>query len=916
MHNSIRGGTFHGQVVQAGTAHVTVGARPPTIGGLPPLSSVFTGREQDLADLRTLLTPDGPPIVAVTGLGGIGKTTLAIAAGHALVAAGRVSLALFVNLRGYDETPVEAGQALDTLLRALGVPAEHIPPDPETRATLYRDQLAKHDRGVLVIADNASTAEQVRLLRPPSARHRLLVTTRETLPSLGAHLHRLGVLAPGAATELLDSAVRAARSDDDRIASDPETARRMAELCGRLPLALRLAAAQLVLDPHLRPEELADDLADGADRLDLLHVDEIGIRLTLERSYRRLTPDLAELFRLLALNPGPDISTEAAAALIDRKPREARSLLARLAGTALIEQGAEGGRWYLYDLVRDYAAEMASRHPDGVGEALGLLLDHYTSKARLADARVRDLPACVAEDGFGDRAEALLWLERERVNLITAVQRAADSGLPDLAVHLSSVVAPHLIRGFRTDDALTVTGAALVAAAAIGEAEVHAMALTSHGVSLERARRFVEAAEAHRLVAAICQDLGDPLAEADAYVNLGNALRGTRDFDAAIDVQRRALDIVRERGGRAAEARTLINLGGLLTEVRRLDEAVELLRAGQEIFAEVGDRYGEATAWASAGVALGELRRFEESIAAHERALEAFREFGDLHSEAKALGGLGAALLGGLRYEESAEAARRACDLFRELGDLHGEALARRAHGSALSALRRPEEALASHRRALAIDREVGDPHGRAESGTRLANLLQELRRYDEAEAAHRDALAASRAAGDRGFEATVLSNLGNCLSAMGRFEDAVSAYESALAIDGEPDGRDREAGILCNAAVAYANLGRYERSIEALQRSRDLYRECGDEAGVAMAQVNLGSLLTEVGRFDEAADASRQAVVAFRRAGVRDREALAWSVLGDALHGAGAEAEAEEAYERALLAEPVPEPGPDASTE
>ncbi|MFJ8623040.1 tetratricopeptide repeat protein [Kitasatospora sp. NPDC093550] len=911
MQNSIRGGTFHGPVVQADTAHVTVSATPPTIGGLPPLSSVFTGRRQDLTDLATLLAPEGPPVVAVTGLGGIGKTTLAVAAGHALLAAGHCALALLVDLRGYDETPVEAGQALDTLLRALGVPAEHIPPDPETRAALYRDQLERHGRGVLVIADNASAAEQVRLLRPPSGRHRLLVTTRETLPSLEARIHRLGVLAPDEAVALLDTSVRAARPDDDRVAADPDQARRIAELCGSLPLALRLAAAQLVLDPHLRPEELADDLADGADRLDLLHDGETGMRLTLDRSYRRLTPDLAELFRLLALNPGPDLATEAAAELLGRKPREARSLLARLAGTALIEQSAEGGRWYLYDLVRDYAADMLEQHPDGVGAALGRLLDHYTRMARLADARVRDLPFRTDEDGFGDRTEALLWLERERLNLIAVVQGAADAGLPELAVHLSSVVAPQLVRGFRTDDALTVTSAALAAAVLLGDTEVHARALGSHGVSLERARRFVEAAEAHRLVAAIHQDLGDPLAEADALMNLGNALRGTRDFDAAIEAQRRALDIVRRLGGPSAQARALINLGGLLTEVRRLDEAVELLRAGQEIFAELGDRHGEATAWASAGTVLDQLGSFEESIDAHRRALDAFRDVGDRHSEAKALGGLGTALVGARRYEEAVEAAGTACAVFRELDDPHDEALTRWALGSALTALGRSEEALASHRRELTIHRELGDPRGRAESGTRLANLLQELGRHDEAEAAHREALTACREAGDRVSEAIVLTNLGNCLGAAGRFEEALGVYRTALAIDGDPDAVDRAAMILYRTAAAHAGLGQEEQGIEALHRATDLHGESGNDEGVALVQTYLGHLLTEVGRPDEAAGAARRAVAVFRRTGGRDGEAAAWSVLGDALRAAGAEAGAEEAYgrERAILAELEPEP-------
>ncbi|WP_189920428.1 tetratricopeptide repeat protein [Kitasatospora xanthocidica] len=905
MHNSIRGGTFHGQVVQAGTAHVTVGARPPTIGGLPPLSSVFTGREQDLADLRTLLTPDGPPIVAVTGLGGIGKTTLAIAAGHALVAAGRVSLALFVNLRGYDETPVEAGQALDTLLRALGVPAEHIPPDPETRATLYRDQLAKHDRGVLVIADNASTAEQVRLLRPPSARHRLLVTTRETLPSLGAHLHRLGVLAPEAATELLDSAVRAARSDDDRIAADPETARRMAELCGRLPLALRLAAAQLVLDPHLRPEELADDLADGADRLDLLHVDEIGIRLTLERSYRRLTPDLAELFRLLALNPGPDISTEAAAALIDRKPREARSLLARLAGTALIEQGAEGGRWYLYDLVRDYAVERGQQTPES-DAAVRRLLEYYASTAVAAEAWV-DAPAGTADpDSFRDRAAALSWLDQEHANLVAGVHGAAATGHPDLAVVLSAAVAPYLsARWLRRDEALAVTTAGLRAARAVGSPVVEASAWSNHGLALDQARRYGEAVEAFHRAADLSGSIGDRSGEATAYGGLGNTLRKLDRFEEAVSALRHALAIQREEGDPRGEAMMSVNLGSLLSEIRRFDEALALLRRAGDLCRSLGERHGEALAWVNTGAVMRSLGRHPESVEALDRARDLFHGLGDRFRTATTTEGLGLTLLSMGRYEDAITLFEDARAVFEELGDRDGEGVAWRDLGSALRCLGRFDEALAAQRKALAAGRELGDREREAGAWSEIAELMEEEGRSEEAFAAHQEAIRAAAAATARGGEGQALSRFGAFLSRNGRPEEAASAAEKALDIVRGLGDPHLEARALNELAEIYDELGRQLEGIRALGRARTLFQECGDPGGEVMTLSNLGSALTSLDRFREAADVCREAIGLLQAAGDREGEALMRAALGSSLRAAGAAAEAEEAgaRERAIRA-------------
>ncbi|MFF2118903.1 NB-ARC domain-containing protein [Kitasatospora sp. NPDC058184] len=596
MHNSIRGGTFHAPVVQADTAHVTVTARPPTIAGLPPVTSAFTGRDQDLAELRALLAPDGPSTVTVTGLGGIGKTTLALAAGHALLGEGHYSAALFVDLRGYDETPVEAGQALDTLLRALGVPAEHIPPEQESRATLYRARLEQHGGGVLVIADNASAADQVRPLQPPPAtRHRLLVTSRETLPGLGARLHRLGVLDAEAAVALLDTAVRAARPADGRVAIDAEGGRRTARLCGHLPLALRLAAAQLILDQHLGAAELADDLAGGTGRLDLLHDGETGIRLTLDRSYRRLTPAQAELFRFLPVCVGSDVSTEAGAALIGRTVRETRPLFAQLVGAALIEQSPSKGRWYLHDLVRLYALEQLGKDPELGARGLSRLTEYYVTTAHAANRRAASSPGRSDAGPFPERAAALAWLDRERANMVAMILGLAEVGIHRGVARLSPVVVPGLIHGGRADLAIAVTEAALRAADSMGTSDVEAEVWNNHGISLGLASRCEEAVEAHR----------------------------------------RALAVARSRRDREGETIALLNLGERLRVMGRLDEALEFLERACVLCEECDDRFCQAMAWESTGSALRALDRNDEAARAQGQARGIFRALGVERADAR-----------------------------------------------------------------------------------------------------------------------------------------------------------------------------------------------------------------------------------------------------------------------------------------
>ena len=217
-------------------------AAPVALAQLPPEVTGFTGRDDELAVLADLLDPDttaGPVLVsAVAGLPGVGKTTLVVAAGHAAQRRGWFGGGvLFIDLHGYDEARVEPAQALDALLRALGVPAEHIPPGVEERAGLYRSVLVQVTEPVLVIADNASSEAQVRPLLPGTGPHKVLVTSRHTLAGLGARLVDVTILDEEASIALLDGVLRAARPSDDRIAADPDAARRLAGACGGLATA-------------------------------------------------------------------------------------------------------------------------------------------------------------------------------------------------------------------------------------------------------------------------------------------------------------------------------------------------------------------------------------------------------------------------------------------------------------------------------------------------------------------------------------------------------------------------------------------------------------------------------------------------------------------------------------------------------
>jgi tetratricopeptide (TPR) repeat protein len=623
---------------------------PVALAQLPAVAVGFTGRGEELAVLAGLLDPAsggaGAVVVsAVAGLAGVGKTALAIQAGHAARASGGFpGGVLFIDLQGYGEAPVQPAQALDALLRALGIPGEHIPPTEGERAGLYRSVLAQIGQPVLVIADNASTEAQVRPLLPGTGPHRVLVTSRHTLAGLAARLLDITVLAEADAVALVDAALRAARPGDDRISADPVAARELAGVCGGLPLALQIAASLLKADPALPAAGLAAELAAGRGRLERLAYDDgsgrsgPSVAVAFEASYRRLDATGARMFRLLAAHPGPQVSTPAAVALAGLPAPEARRILADLARAHLLEPAA-AGQWRMHDLLALYAQRLSGQHAgaDGREQGLDRLLSYYLDTTLAADRHLRALPGTDVPAEFIGRDQALAWLDTERASITAAVTLAARTGRDQAAIHLPIRLAEYLHWRRRFDDLLAVLTVSRDAARRLGDRANEAVALTILGTALRQLRRFDEAITACQDAAAIFHDTGDRHHEGMALNNLGIALQEVRRFEEAITAHQDAAAIYRDTGDRHREGRALNNLGVALREVRRFDEAITAHQDAAAIYRETGDRHGEGMALGNLGLALREVRRFDEAITAHQDAAAIFRETGDQHRETIAL---------------------------------------------------------------------------------------------------------------------------------------------------------------------------------------------------------------------------------------------------------------------------------------
>jgi DNA-binding SARP family transcriptional activator len=387
---------LHQQILSADPA-LTGPARPAEGGPqravpreLPPAVPGFTGRSAELQALTGLLNrlgaqaPGALVISAIGGTAGVGKTALAVHWAHR-VADRFPGGQLYVNLRGYDPgPPVPATDALAAFLRALGVPGPDIPPEEDERAARYRSLLA--GRRMLVVLDNARSADQVRPLLPGTPACTVLVTSRDTLAGLvardGAARLDLDLLPLPEAIALLRTLI------GPRADAEPEAAARLADQCCRLPLALRVAAELAASRPAASLAGLVSELADLSTRLDLLETGEdprTQVRTVFSWSYRHLDAEAARTFRLTGLHPGPDLDPHAAAALTSTALPQARRALDTLARAHLISPAAPG-RYAMHDLLRGYARELTATVDGGPEQhaALTRLFDHYLHTAATA----------------------------------------------------------------------------------------------------------------------------------------------------------------------------------------------------------------------------------------------------------------------------------------------------------------------------------------------------------------------------------------------------------------------------------------------------------------------------------------------------------------------------------------------------
>ncbi|GLZ77721.1 hypothetical protein Afil01_25280 [Actinorhabdospora filicis] len=687
-----------------GSAHVEDASAAPVRvvpRQLPGDLGTFVGRAKTLDALDGVIdrASEAPfkdrvpaPIVALVGPGGIGKTALAVRWAHS-VAARFPDGQLFADLKGFSDTaPVAPSLVLHRFLRALGVSGDDIPSDVEERTALYRSMLA--GRKIAIVLDNARDAAQVRPLLPGVSGCLVVVTSRVELRGLGVshdlHAVSLDGLTLDEGVQLLVRLLGA-----QRVRSEAGAAVDLVELCRPLPLALRLAAAQLAVDERQSLARFARRVRE-AGRLSTLAVPDdpdTALRTTFDLSLAALSPEAQRMLRLTGGHPGPDMGLESLATLAERNRETTRRLMDELATLHLVRRVGPD-RWEFHDLVREYVA--AHLVPAETGEQrriLGRLFDWYEERVTAVLRHIA--PGALRPDqfGFGEDFEsyedALLWMDEEAAGVVAAIVSAERAAMPSHVFAMAGLAWRYfLLRG------------------------QYEQWIATGDLALDMAHRF-----------------NDVQAQMKLSLNLGNAWSCMADPGRALEHWERCLSLARHAGDREYESYAVASVGVGCIDAGRYGEAREHLTAARAIFEEAADP--ESVAGTCLDIGRIDLIEgdFDHATREFERGLEIFTRTNERRGAGTALFQLGTVLVERGEWVAAGLRLKLALETCEEAGFVLGQAMAHSKLSLTATVTGTPEAAAEHHSKAVELARQVHEPSLQAEiliNAGRAALLVDE----------------------------------------------------------------------------------------------------------------------------------------------------------------------------------------------
>jgi DNA-binding SARP family transcriptional activator len=716
---------------------------------LPADISDFVGRTSELATARAALTaPSGTstPVLVISGMPGVGKSAFVVKLAHE-VRNRFPDGQLFIDLHGYSEhTPLSQVRVLSRVLPALGLPSTQVPTDLEDLTNTYRSLFA--DRRVLLVLDNAANAQQVHGLIPAAPESAVLITSRSQMPSLaaltGARLLQLGPLTPPEAEQLVRTILTSARMPADA------DIRQIIELCGHLPLAMRIAATAYLHSARPLPDFITE--LEQRDRLAALTIADdprATVRAVFDLSYRTLTAGAARLFRLLSLVPGPDFCRACAQHVADLSPEQAEQLLGELTAASLIHP-SRPRHYRFHDLVRLYAHDrcVTEDEPGDLHAALSRLHSYYVTTAdTAADALYptwirlpRTHPTIVTSARPPVVPNAARWMNDEAPNLIATIRHTAQHGPAEVAWYLSQSLRAYVVT--HRDYRIEALGAFEIALrAATGAGNRRAMATMHSAFSsvylrirdIQRALPHIRAELDHYL------ELGLSEGEARARSALGEALATQGYLRDAADQSGEALRIAEHHGFTGLQLLVLLNLSLLEEQRDQLDVAKKYALSALDLIDAKSSDSTEGEVHTSLGRIMIRRGEFDAAIEQHLRALDLYRRGGDQHYESEALRALAHAYLKTGNIEASTAHATTALAVARELGDEYDITDSIVSLAGIYHELDLTSQARAHAESALRMSHELNYTKAHVEAMLQLASIDKSDSRLDRAqEHAHR----------------------------------------------------------------------------------------------------------------------------------------------------------------------------------
>lgn len=764
--------------------------REPQPDTLPADVGDFLGRDAELRALtEEASSGDRPVIWVIEGMGGIGKTALAVHAARRM-AQRYPDAHLYLDFRTHDEhrEPLSPADAIGEMLAMLGIPAIRMPRTPQARADLWSTELA--GRRAVLIFDDVTGPEQIGPLIPSATDSLIIVTSREHHPIWGgARTLTLPALSEDDAAELFTQI--AGRAVDREL----EHVAKACQLCAYLPLAIRLAASRLRSGEVSNLSSLADELDElGRSAADRGLASEVGerVRASFELSYRRLTAGHQRFFRYLGISPCLDMTVHSGARLANVTLAESAAALTALASHHLLEETSEG-RFGLHDLLRAFAAhhfrdeESASE----IRHAVGRLADYYLRTINQANDVRR---AGDHEKPAEDRAEpnampfedtpraAAAWLESESANILRVAEQCARHEYKQRCAEIAHRLGEFLETSGHWDDALTA----------------HLMALQA------------------------CRDTGDPAGTARAAFDLSEIYMRTGHTKAALQHANEAavaFGMLRDNLHRAA---ALDRIGTIHCLTARFRGALAYHQEALEIYREAGDKRGTARALINAGAALWYLGRLQEEMSYLHQAMDIFRENNDLRSQAALLNNIGTVQ----HHQGYHRDAMRSYQASREISFMIGErqnlTLSNHNIAEVESYKGNYDVAIIALREVLATYRSLGDPQHQAYALADIGAVYQNTQRFDEALALYEKSAAMAELADDRYAFAEALCGMAEAHLNSGRMDTALETYEQAARLAGEIE-------TLYLKAKAYNGMAEIVLHTRGTEAARIYWREAYD---------------------------------------------------------------------------------------